>query len=99
MAMIRVTAARLRDAAENLRNLNTQFRSSTQELSGKEQSLQSMWDGQAKEAFHGAFMRDSEQMEAFYQLIEKYIQTLLEIATRYEQAEARDAEIAGTRSY
>ena len=99
MAMIQVTSSRLRSAAENLQNLNSQFKSKTEELWGKEQELAQMWEGQAKDAFHGAFVKDKQQMEAFGQLIVQYVQALLEIALRYEQAEARNAEIAGTRNY
>ena len=85
MAVIRVTAARLRSVADSLQEMNAQFRSRKQELTEKEQALSAMWEGQAK--------------EAFYTLIARYVQTLLEIAARYEQAEARNAEIAGSRSY
>ena len=92
MAVIRVTAARLRSVADSLQEMNAQFRSRKQELTEKEQALASMWEGQAKEAFHQAFIRDEQQMEAFYTLIARYVQTLLEIAARYEQAE-------GSRSY
>lgn len=99
MAVIRVTAARLRSVADSLQEMNAQFKSRKQELTEKEQALSAMWEGQAKEAFHQAFIRDEQQMEAFYALIARYVQTLLEIAARYEQAEARNAEIAGSRSY
>jgi len=99
MAMIRVTSSRLRNAAENLQNLNSQFKNKAEDLQGKEQSLAQMWEGQAQLAFHNAFTRDSQQMSVFHQLIDRYIQALLEIAARYEQAEARNAEMAGTRSY
>ncbi len=99
MAMIRVTSSRLKAAAESLPDLNSRFKNSAEDLCGKEQSLAQMWEGQAQSAFHGAFVRDSQQMEAFYRLINQYIRALLEIAARYEQAEARNAEIAGTRNY
>ena len=99
MAMIRVTSSRLKAAAESLQDLNSRFKNRVEELCGKEQSLAQMWEGQAQSAFHGAFVRDSQQMEAFYSLINQYIRALLEIAARYEQAEARNAEIAGTRNY
>lgn len=99
MAMIQVTSARLRSAAGELQNLNGQFRSKTKDLQGKEQALCQMWEGQAKDAFHGAFTKDSQQMEAFFQLINQYIQALLEIAKRYEQAEARNAQTASARNY
>ena len=99
MAMIRVTSSRLREAAESLQKLNSQFKNRSEELQGKEKALSQMWEGQAQTAFHGAFMRDSHQMEAFHSLINQYIRALLEIASRYEQAEARNTEIAGSRSY
>lgn len=99
MAMIHVTSQRLRSAAENLQGLNGQFKTKAGELAGKEQSLCQMWEGQAKNTFHTAFDRDSQQMEIFYNLINQYVQALLEIAERYEQAEARNAEIAGCRKY
>lgn len=99
MAMIQVTSKRLRDAADNLRNLNSQLKGKAQELSSKEQSLCQMWEGQAKNTFHTAFERDTRQMESFQNLIEQYVQALLEIAQRYEQAEARNSEIAGSRNY
>ena len=86
MAMIRVTSSRLKAAAESLQDLNSRFKNRAEELCGKEQSLAQMWEGQA-------------QSEAFYSLINQYIRALLEIAARYEQAEARNAEIAGTRNY
>lgn len=99
MAMIMVTSSKLRAAAENLQSLNRQFKNKAEELQGKEQALSRMWEGQAQTAFHSAFTRDSQQMAAFYQLIDQYVQALLEIAARYEQAEARNAEIASTRNY
>ena len=51
MAMIRVTSARLRAAAESLQDLNNQFKNRAEELNGKEQSLSQMWEGQARDAF------------------------------------------------
>lgn len=99
MAMIQVTSQRLRSAAESLQNLNGQFKAKAEELVGKEQALCRMWEGKAKDSFHTAFDRDSRQMEIFHGLMNQYVQALLEIAQRYEQAEARNAEIAGTRKY
>ncbi len=99
MAMIQVTSAKLRNAAQELQNLNGQFKNKAQELGTKEQSLCQMWEGQARDAFHAAYIRDSQQIDAFCGLIGQYVQALLEIAARYEQTEMRNAEIAGSRSY
>ena len=76
-----------------------QFKAKATDLGEKENTLCSMWEGLARDAFHQAFLRDRQQMDAFNQLIEQYIQALLDIATRYEQAEARNRELAASRNY
>ena len=99
MALIRVTAAQLRKKAEELSGLNRQFDSQTGELEACEQRLASMWEGQAKEAFHQAFAKDRIQMANFSALIEKYISTLLAVASKYERAEAANVQTAAARRY
>ena len=99
MGMIQVTASELRNRAEGLQNLNAQFKSKASDLEAKEVALCSMWEGQTKTAFHNAFARDRQQMDAFHGLLGQYVQALYEIASAYEQAEARNTEIAAARSY
>ena len=99
MAMILVTSQKIRGVADSLGQLNKQFKTKEEELQTKEQALCQMWEGQAQQAFRMAFERDNKQMDAFYGLINRYVQVLLEIAQRYEQAEAINAEIAGSRNY
>lgn len=99
MAFFQVTSSELRNAAERISDLNSQFKARASQLGEQEASLCGMWEGQAKDAFHQAFMRDRQQMDAFVQLINQYVQALLEIALRYEQAENQNREIAGRRAY
>lgn len=99
MALIQVTAAELKAKANELRSCNGQFKSQVGNLESQEAALASMWEGEAKNAFHNAFNNDKTQMDAFYDLIEKYCQALEIIAQKYEQAEARNTEVASTRSY
>ncbi len=99
MSYFYVTSSELRKKAGRITDLNSQFKSKASQLSQQETALCSMWEGQAKDTFHQAFTRDKQQMDIFYQLIAQYIQALLEIAERYERAEARNREIAATRSY
>ena len=99
MAFFQVTSSVLRQKAGNLKQLNAQFKAKAAALSEKEASLCGMWEGTARDTFHQAFLRDRQQMDAFYQLIEQYVQALLEIAARYEQAEARNRELAAARKY
>lgn len=99
MAFFQVTSSELRNKAVRLQELNSQFKAKTAELEEQETSLCSMWEGEAQNIFHQAFLGDRQQMETFYQLIGQYIQALLEIAARYEEAEARNREIASARKY
>ena len=99
MAFFQVTSLELRNRAGKISELNKQFKSKAVQLEDQEMTLCGMWEGEAKEAFHQAFLRDRQQMEAFHQLIEQYVQALLEIAVRYEQAESRNREIASATNY
>ena len=99
MAFFQVTSSDLRNKASRLQDLNGQFKAKASELQEKENALCSMWEGEAKNVFHQAFMSDRQQMDAFYGLIAQYVQALLEIAARYEAAEARNREIAAARKY
>lgn len=99
MALIEVTSTELRNKAEQLSELNMQFENRKNELETQEISLTTMWEGEAKQLFHEAFLKDKEQMNVFITLIRQYVDALLEIARRYEEAEARNAELASARSY
>lgn len=99
MSFFQVTPRELRNRAGRISELNSQFRAKETELAEQESALCGMWEGGAKDAFHQAFTRDRQQMDAFHQLISQYVQALLEIAARYEQAEARNREIASARNY
>ena len=99
MALIRVSSSQLRTTASELRALNGQFKAQVGTLESSEGTLGTMWDGQAKAAFHTAFMKDRAQMDKFYSEIDKYCTTLETIAAKYDQAEDTNAQTATTRSY
>lgn len=99
MSFFSVTSSELKNRAGRISDLNSQFKAKTTTLSEQETSLCGMWEGGARDTFHQAFMRDKQQMDIFHQLIAEYVQALLEIAARYEQAEARNREIAASRNY
>ncbi|MCM1135545.1 MAG: WXG100 family type VII secretion target [Clostridium sp.] len=99
MSFFNVTSSELRNRAGRISDLNSQFKAKAAELGEQEAALCGMWEGIARDTFHQAFTRDKQQMDIFYQLIAQYVQALLEIAARYEQAEARNREIAAARNY
>ncbi len=99
MAFFCVTSSGLRNSAEELTSQNQRFLTETESLDSAEAALKGMWEGSANEAFHSAFLRDRGQMEAFHTAIGQYVQALLAIAQKYEEAEARNTQLASERHY
>lgn len=99
MGLIRVTSAELKNRAQELTALNNTLKTNVSELEATEQNLASMWEGEAKSAFHQAFNSDKVQMANFSLWIEKYVSSLLAIAAKYEQAENVNVSTAATRTY
>lgn len=96
---ITVNTATLRTKASELRQQNSQFKAQVDNLNTQESSLNSMWDGDANDAFHTAFQKDITQMNNFYNAIEKYASSLEEIAKQYDSTEQANQSIASTRKY
>lgn len=96
---ITVTTSTLKTKASELKNFNGQFKQKVESLVSEEGSLNSMWDGEANDAFHKAFQKDVNQMGNFYKTIEKYISSLQEIIKQYESAEKMNLSTATKRSY
>ena len=95
MAEIKVNAMQLKNVAGQLNQLNQQFKKEINDLNTCQQKLNSMWDGEANEKFNAAYRTDSQKMTTFAQTIDKYIQTLEQIAANYQKAEGTNTGIAG----
>lgn len=99
MADFTVATQVLKTQADELNELNGRLKSAIERLVSSESSLNSMWDGEANDAFHTAFLIDKGKMDEFYNLIIQYIEKLRTIAVRYEQTEQINTEIATNRTY
>ena len=77
--------------------MNNQFKAAVEALSNQEQSLATMWEGEAQKAFRTAFNNDRQQFDNFYNGIVKYIQALRDAAQKYDEAEAKNLSTAQTR--
>lgn len=99
MAEFSVTTSNLRQKAEELSNLNQQFMNQVNTLEETENSLNGMWEGEARNSFHTAFQRDVTQMHNFYNAIAQYVAAIENSATNYENAENKNIELANNRSY
>ena len=99
MSDFQVTPSDLRSNADQLTELNAKFKSSVESLANSESALNAMWDGEANDAFHSAFVTDKGKMDEFSRLIEQYTERLRQIAVRYEQTEQNTTSIASSRTY
>lgn len=96
---ITVTTQSLNTGAGNLKAENSKFKKKVEELIQVENTLNSMWDGEANDAFHKAFQKDVIQMNNLYNAIEKYVTSLEQIAKEYDRAEKANLNTASTRTY
>lgn len=99
MAEIQVTSSTLRSKAEELNQLNEQFKNAVTSLTDEENALRGQFEGEASDAFHSAFTKDTTQMNNFYNAIAQYVQKLIQIAEAYEKAEQANVATATTRTY
>lgn len=98
MSEILVSPSEIRNKAEQLKNLNNSFRHEVEKMIGYQQSLNSMWEGEAKEAFNRAFQTDRSKWESFAKNIDDFVTKILIIVTTWENAEKQAVQIASTRS-
>lgn len=93
-----VTAAALRKTAEELRDLNSQYKAKVENLAEVEQELRSMWEGEANQAFQRAFAKDKVSLDKYYAVINVYIEALIQSAADYEKAEAQALNIINSKA-
>lgn len=94
-----VTASNLTSGANELSQLNQAYRNMVETLVTTEASLNSMWEGEARDSFRRVFEEDREQLVRFADLIDKYAQTLTQIADNYRKAEETNTATAATRTH
>ncbi|MCD7746714.1 MAG: WXG100 family type VII secretion target [Lachnospiraceae bacterium] len=99
MAEFMVTASQLREKKETLTQLNQSLQTQITMLVQAESTVTSMWEGEAKTAFHNAFTQDKAQMDNFKSAIDQYVTALETIIQAYETAETTNVNTATTRTY
>ncbi|MBQ4528375.1 MAG: WXG100 family type VII secretion target [Clostridia bacterium] len=99
MSAFDVTPAQLKSTADQLESLNQQFQSAVNNLDSTQQTLNGMWEGEAKQAFQQAFSKDKVNMDAFHANITKFVAAIRTMASKYEQAENQNTQTGQSRSY
>ena len=97
MAQYKVTACELKRSAYTLRCYNNSIKHQLDSLMQQEHALNNQWDGDANDVFHRSFVTNKAKFDKFVQAVNKFSATLTQVAERYEQAESRNAQIAGTK--
>ena len=90
---ITVTPQELKRIAEELRQYNESYKRQLEEMVVIKNSLNTKWEGTAKEAFNKKFEERATLFDAFHVAIQGYISVLLSIAERYENVERRNAAL------
>lgn len=99
MSFYQINSNDLRNQCEQLITLNGRLKQEKEALSSNELALNGMWEGEARDTFHQAFIRDMGQMESFIDTIDSYTKVIDQIATRYDSAEAHNYSTANLRTY
>lgn len=84
--------------AEELQALNERFRAEVSSMTEKEEALSSMWEGDARNAFHNAYAADVEKFQNFYNGIARFVEALGNSAQEYAKAEQAAMAAANTRA-
>ena len=90
MSFYQINSQQLRTKKEELASLLARFIKEKENLCAVELSLGSMWEGAANENFHAQFMKNAGQMDAFSQLVNRYLSVIERIADRYDMAEQKN---------
>ncbi len=90
MSFYQVDSRQLREKKDELTGLIQRFVTEKEELVSKETILRNMWEGAANESFHASFIRNSQMMEAFADLLSRYAIAMESIADRYDMAEEKN---------
>ena len=93
---IEVTSATLRQRADQLEQLNTNYKGKVVSLNDKEIQLNGQWDGEANTVFHNEFIRNKACLDKFAQIVDTYTAAMRSAAAKYDAAEAQAAGIAKT---
>ena len=98
MGTIRVTAAELRNRAEDLNESNYELKNVIEDFQQELDTLLMIWEGDACAAFKDAADKDKVQMENFTGVIDDFYKSLLIMARKYEAAERYNTDLANKRS-
>jgi len=97
MALVQVSSSDLKSAANELRQLNSNFHTQVEALVAQQQKLNGQWEGEAHDMFNHAFNTDKVKWDQFHAQVEEYALALDNIAIEYANKESANLTIASER--
>ena len=85
--ILKVTPEKLRSASGEFAGTNSQVQAITGQMTDLVNSLNSIWYGEAADAFKGKFNQLADDIERIHRMIDEHVKDLQEMATQYENAE------------
>ena len=99
MGQITVTQSEIETTIQALEKANDELMNQITQLSNDEKQLCGQWEGDAKQQFDAQFNSDIKQMNAFYDLINRFCTALRNILNKYVESENKNVTTAETRTY
>lgn len=94
LAEFTVTSQTVATKAEELDKLNKDMLARASELTALVNSLDSIWEGDAHDAFKTEYEKSKNALANYSAMIAKYSASLSEIASEYAKTEASNVQIA-----
>jgi WXG100 family type VII secretion target len=98
MNRLTVSTQELTKSVSDLTEKSCSIKRKIAELLELQENLSTQWSGDASVAFAQAFQADYAQWINFAQVLDNYIQTLIQISQYYENAESKNLEIIASKS-
>ena len=90
--ILKVTPETLRGTATEFQGTGSQVRSLTQNMISLINSMKSIWQGEAANAYSTKFNSLQDDMEKMNRMINEHVKDLNEMAQRYQDAEQKNTE-------
>ena len=92
MAKIETSTQEMRTKISEVRDNATQYNALAMELFQEGRELDTMWEGDASDAFAARLRNDEPRFEELYRIINQYCEAVEESADDYDRTEAAVAE-------
>jgi WXG100 family type VII secretion target len=95
MAEFKVTPQALRTTSMNVKSINTKFQSVMGSIESEMQGMKKRWESEAANAFISKFLGLKDNFDAYYKVLDSYVNFLESTAKAYEDADSAINKASG----